>query len=123
MLCWNAGCAASAALTKGSTTVGVALLDTADLYGLHRVDPTVPLAESWSALAELRDEGRAVTMSSSGAARARRRPTRVRRPGEGSPVAARVAGVGLHTEVGDEHAPGVLVGTGNSVFNGVAHAL
>lgn len=29
-----------------------------DLYQLHRVDPTVPLAETWGAMAELVDEGK-----------------------------------------------------------------
>lgn len=33
-------------------------VDYVDLYYLHRVDPAVPLAESWGALAELRDEGK-----------------------------------------------------------------
>jgi aryl-alcohol dehydrogenase-like predicted oxidoreductase len=33
-------------------------VDHVDLYYLHRVDPAVPLAESWGALAELRDEGK-----------------------------------------------------------------
>lgn len=33
-------------------------VDHVDLYYLHRVDPAVPLAESWGALAQLRDEGK-----------------------------------------------------------------
>ncbi len=33
-------------------------VDSIDLYYLHRADPAVPLAESWSALAELRAEGK-----------------------------------------------------------------
>ncbi|KAB8162281.1 aldo/keto reductase [Streptomyces sp. 3MP-14] len=33
-------------------------VDVIDLYYLHRVDPTVPLAESWGALAELVTEGK-----------------------------------------------------------------
>ncbi|MFJ9691560.1 aldo/keto reductase [Kitasatospora sp. NPDC101183] len=32
--------------------------DRIDLYFLHRVDPAVPLAESWGALAELQQEGK-----------------------------------------------------------------
>ena len=32
-------------------------VDAIDLYTLHRVDPTIPLEESWGALAELVDRG------------------------------------------------------------------
>ncbi len=32
--------------------------DTIDLYYLHRIDPEVPLAETWGAMAELVDEGK-----------------------------------------------------------------
>jgi aryl-alcohol dehydrogenase-like predicted oxidoreductase len=40
-------------------------IDTIDLYQLHRVDPTVPLAESWGAMSELVAAGkvRAIGMS------------------------------------------------------------
>jgi aryl-alcohol dehydrogenase-like predicted oxidoreductase len=33
-------------------------VDVIDLYTLHRIDPKVPLAESWGALSELVDEGK-----------------------------------------------------------------
>ncbi|MFC5750908.1 aldo/keto reductase [Actinomadura rugatobispora] len=45
---------------KGSAEESLRRLgtDTADLYYLHRVDPEVPLAETWGAMAELVAEGK-----------------------------------------------------------------
>ena len=50
--------------------------DFIDLYQLHRVDPEVPLEETWGAMAELVDAGKvgAIGMSEVGRRRARARP-------------------------------------------------
>lgn len=82
--------------------------DAVDLYYLHRVDPEVPLAETWGAMAELVQEGKARHLGLSEVTRAQAEEAHAIHP-----VAAVQSELSLWTrdaQGGDAEGPGDVVG-------------